>query len=159
MTSHNSARWFSWLKFYRDSIDTLKHYVCPSCRSLPFNTSVLICICMHINAMCIPYATTKMVEENSQHFIKSSNVTQSDKTSLIARKYTYVYNYIYLLFCVCYSNSVSFIELLRSFCIHGETCAKILCSEKELLNLKDSKLTQNFYGNIRLVLSDRVTNV
>ena len=57
-------------------------------------------------------------------------VTQSDKTSLIARKYTHVYNYIYLLFCVCYSNSVSFIELLRSFCIHGEACAKILCSEK-----------------------------
>ena len=74
-------------------------------------------------------------------------VTQSDKTSLIARKYTHVYNYIYLLFYVFYSNSVSFIELLRSFCIHGETCAKILCSEKELLNLKDSKLTKNFYGN------------
>ena len=48
---------------------------------------------------------------------------------------------------MCYSNSVSFVELLRSFCIHGEACAKILCSEKELLNLKDSKLTQNFYGN------------
>ena len=76
-------------------------------------------------------------------------VTQSDKTSLIAQKYTYVYNYNYLLFCVCYSNSVSFIELLRSFCIHGEVSAKILCSEKELLKLivKDSKLTQNFYGN------------
>ena len=83
-------------------------------------------------------------------------VTQSDKTSLIARKYTHVYNYIYLLFYVCYSNSVSFIELLRSFCIHGEACAKILCSEKELLNLKDSKLTQTFMA-IRLVLSDRVT--
>ena len=83
-------------------------------------------------------------------------VTRSDKTSLIARKYTHVYNYIYLLFCVCYSNSVSFIELLRSFCIHGEACAKILCSEKELLNLKDSKLTQNFYGN-KTGLSDRVT--
>ena len=48
---------------------------------------------------------------------------------------------------MCYSNSVSFIELLRSFYIHGEACAKILCSVKELLNLKDSKLTQNFYGN------------
>ena len=77
----------------------------------------------------------------------SSFVTQSDKTSLIARKYTHVYNVIYLLFCVCYSNSVSFIELLRSFWIHGGVCAKILCSEKELLNLQDSKLTRNFYGN------------
>ena len=85
-------------------------------------------------------------------------MTQSDKTSLIARKYTHAYNGIYLLFCRCYSNSVSFIELLRIFSyIHGEVCAKILCSEKELLNLKDSKLTQNFYGIIRLVLSDRVT--
>ena len=53
------------------------------------------------------------------------------------------------LFCRCYSNSVSFIELLRIFAsyVHGEVCAKILCSEKELLNLKDSKLTQNFYSN------------
>ena len=53
----------------------------------------------------------------------------------------------YLLFCVCYSNSVSFIELLSNFCIHGQAYAKILCSEKELLNLKGSKLTQNVYGN------------
>ena len=74
-------------------------------------------------------------------------MTQSDKTSLIARKYTHVYNYIYLLFCICYSNSVSFIELRRIFCIHGKACAKILCSEKELLNLKDLRLSQNFYGN------------
>ena len=37
--------------------------------------------------------------------------------------------------------------MFHMFCIHGEACAKILCSEKELLNLKDSKLTQNFYGN------------
>ena len=29
--------------------------------------------------------------------------------------------------------------------MHGEVCAKILCSEK-VLHLKDSKLTQNFYG-------------
>ena len=48
---------------------------------------------------------------------------------------------------MCYSNSVSFIELLRIVCIHGKVCAKILCSQKELLNLKDSKLTKNFYGN------------
>ena len=48
---------------------------------------------------------------------------------------------------MCYSNSASFIELLRIFCIHGEVCAKILCSEKELLNLKNSKVTENFYGN------------
>ena len=69
-------------------------------------------------------------------------MTRSDKT----RKYTHAYNGIYLLFCRRYSNSVSFIELI--FCLlHGEVCVKILCSEKELLNLKDSKLTQNFYSN------------
>ena len=43
-----------------------------------------------------------------------------------------------------YSNSVSFIELLRIF---ASVCAKIFCSEKELLNLKDLKLTQKFYSN------------
>ena len=48
---------------------------------------------------------------------------------------------------MCYSNSVSFIGLLRIYCIHDEVCAKILCSEKEVLILKGSKLTQNFYGN------------
>ena len=63
--------------------------------------------------------------------------TQSDKTSLITAKYTHPYYGIYLLFSVWYLNSVSFIELLRIFCIHGEICTKILCSEKELLNLKD----------------------
>ena len=29
----------------------------------------------------------------------------------------------------------------------ASVCAKIFCSEKELLNLKDLKLTQKFYGN------------
>ena len=71
-------------------------------------------------------------------------MTRSDKTSLIAQKYTHPYNDIYLLSCVCYSNSVSFIGLLRIYCIYGEVFAKILCSEKELLISKDSKLTQNF---------------
>ena len=79
--------------------------------------------------------------------IQKQYVTQSDKTSLITRKYTHVYNGIYLLFCVCYSNSVSFIKLIRIFCIHGEVCAELLCSEKELLNLKDAKLARNVYGN------------
>ena len=64
-------------------------------------------------------------------------MTRSDKTSLITAKYTHPYYGIYLLFCVCYLNSVSFIELLRIFYICGEVSAKILCSEKELLNLKD----------------------
>ena len=44
------------------------------------------------------------------------------------------------------SNSASFIGLLRIYCVHDEICTKILCSRKELLILKDSKLTQNFKG-------------
>ena len=36
---------------------------------------------------------------------------------------------------------------IQIFCIYGEVCVKILCSEKELLNLNDSNLIQNFYGN------------
>ena len=32
-------------------------------------------------------------------------------------------------------------------CIYSEVCVKILCSEKELLNLKDSNYIQNFNGN------------
>ena len=63
-------------------------------------------------------------------------VTGSGKTSLIAAEYTHPYNDNYCLFCVGYTNSVSFIEFLKIFCIHDEVCVKILCSEKELLNLK-----------------------
>ena len=97
----------------------------------------------------IIYVRTYIYIENRYKILILTYVTQSDKTSLIAQKYTRVYNCIYLLFCVWYSNSVSFIQLLtnRMFCIHDEVCAKIFCSEKELLNLKDSKLTQKFYGN------------
>ena len=42
--------------------------------------------------------------------------------------------------------------------VHDEVCAKILCSKKELVNLKDSKLIHIFMA-IRLVLSDWVTNL
>ena len=74
-------------------------------------------------------------------------MTRSDKTSLIARKYTHVYNGIHLLFCRCYSNSVSFIELLRIFASYMVKFVLNYCVQKKLLNLKDSKLTQKFYGN------------
>ena len=52
-----------------------------------------------------------------------------------------------LLFCVCYSNSVSFIELLIGVSAYMVKLVLKYCVQKELLNLKDSKLTQNFYGN------------
>ena len=71
-------------------------------------------------------------------------MTQSDKISLIAQKYTHAYNGIYLLFCRCYSNSVRFIELLRIFASYMAKFVLKYCVQKKLLN---SKLTQNFYGN------------
>ena len=41
-----------------------------------------------------------------------------------------------------YTISVSFIEFPRKFCTYDETFDKALCKEKELLNLKSSKLGQ-----------------
>ena len=80
-------------------------------------------------------------------FCNSSNVTRSDKTSLIAVKYTYSFYGAYHLFCGCYSNSVSFIEFLRIFCIYDEVCIIIACWEKGLLSFKYWKLAQNLCGN------------
>ena len=82
------------------------------------------------------------------------NVTQSDKTSLIARKYTHVYNGIYLLFCRCYSNSVSFIELLRIFASYMVKFVLNIVFRKRVIKLERLKI----FMAIRLVLSDRVTN-
>ena len=61
-------------------------------------------------------------------------VTRSDKTSLIARKYTHAYNGIYLLLCRCYSNSINFIELLRNFASYMVKLVLKYCVQKELLN-------------------------
>ena len=58
-------------------------------------------------------------------------VTRSDKTSLIARKYIHAYNGIYLLFCRCYSNSVSFIELLRIFASYMVKFVLEYCVQKK----------------------------
>ena len=84
-------------------------------------------------------------------------MTRSDKTSLIAQKYTHAYNGIYLLFCRCYSNSVSFIELLRILAILASYMVKFVlkyCVQKKELYIKLERL-KNFMA-IRLVLSDRV---
>ena len=53
-------------------------------------------------------------------------VTGPEKTGLIYTKYTHPYYGIYLYFCICYLNSVSFIEILRLFCIYGEIRVKIV---------------------------------
>ena len=69
-------------------------------------------------------------------------MTESVKTGLICTKYTYSFYHIYLFFCLGYTISVSFIEFLRKFCVYDEIFDKVLCYEKELLNLKGSKLGQ-----------------
>ena len=64
-------------------------------------------------------------------------VTGPEKTGLICTKYTYSYYGAYLFFCVSYPNSVSFIEFLSILCIYDRTCVKMLCSQDEILHLKD----------------------
>ena len=73
-------------------------------------------------------------------------VTWSDKTSLNAKNIP-----IHIMVSISYSVCAIqiFIQLLRIYCIHGEVCAKKLCSEK----LEGLKLIQ-FLMAIRLVLSD-----
>ena len=51
-------------------------------------------------------------------------VTGTEKTGLIYTKYTFSYYGAYLFFCVCYPNSVSFIEFLRILCLYQEICVK-----------------------------------
>ena len=44
-------------------------------------------------------------------------VTGPGKTGLIYTKYTFLYYGMYLLFCMCYPESVNCIEFLMDFCI------------------------------------------
>ena len=69
-------------------------------------------------------------------------MTGPEKTGLIYTKYTYSYYGAYLFFCVCYPNSVSFIEFLRILCIYDELCVKILFCQDEILHFKDRNLGQ-----------------
>ena len=59
--------------------------------------------------------------------VTTTYVTGPEKTGLIYTKYTHPYYGIYLFFCVCYLNFVSFIEILRIFCIYGEISVRIVC--------------------------------
>ena len=71
---------------------------------------------------------------------------RSDKISLIAQKYTHAYNGIYLLFCRCYSNSVSFIELLRIFASYMVKLVQNIVFRKRVIKFERLKI-KNFYGN------------
>ena len=54
-------------------------------------------------------------------------VTESAITGLICTKYTCSFYHIYLFFCMSYTISVSFIEFLRTFCVHDDIYSNVLC--------------------------------
>ena len=64
-------------------------------------------------------------------------VTGPEKTGLIYAKHTHSYNGAYLFLCSCYLISISFVELLRIFCIHDEICVMILYCQVEIMHFKD----------------------
>ena len=61
-----------------------------------------------------------------------------ENRSYLHKIHLFIYH-IYLFFCVGYTISVSFIKFLRKFCVYDD---KVLCYEKDLLNLKGSELGQ-----------------
>ena len=69
-------------------------------------------------------------------------MTRPGKTGLIYTKYTCLYYGTYLLFCMCYPNSVSFIEFLIDFCTYDDVLDTIQITDKKLLHFKLSKSGQ-----------------
>ena len=59
-------------------------------------------------------------------------VTGPEKTGLIYTKYTCSYYGTYLMFWMCYSQSVSFIEFPIDFCMHDKNCTTIHNATKNL---------------------------
>ena len=69
-------------------------------------------------------------------------MTRPRKTGLIYTKYTCLYYGTYLLFCMCYPESVNFIEFLMEFCIYDDLLDTIQITDKKLLHFKLSKSGQ-----------------
>ena len=69
-------------------------------------------------------------------------MTGPGKTGLIYTKYTCLYYGMYLLFCICYPKSISFIEFLMDFCIYDDILDTIWIANKKLLHFKLSKSGQ-----------------
>ena len=69
-------------------------------------------------------------------------VTGPKKTGLIYTKYTCLYYGTYLLFFMCYPNSVNFIEFLIDFCTYDDVLDTIQITDKKLLHFKLSKSGQ-----------------
>ena len=76
--------------------------------------------------------------EYKQLFLVTIYVTGPGKTGLIYTKYTCSYYGTYLLFCMCYPKSFSFIECLMDFCIYDDIYT-MLITDKTLLHYKLSK--------------------
>ena len=92
------------------------------CKYRPGAGPILICLWSYVSPLQGPLGSPVVCNRVAYSAIHqllrklhafSSFVYVCDPVCLIARKYTHAYNGIYLLFCSCYSNSVSFIELLR----------------------------------------------
>ena len=96
-----------------------------------------------------PYGT----EWRSLSLPITRNVTRPGKTGLIYTKYMCSYYGTYLLFCICYPNSVSFIEFLMDFSKYDDILHAI--------HNTDLKLSKS--GHIllidRLVFPGTVTNL
>ena len=71
-------------------------------------------------------------------------VTGPGKTGLIYTKYTSLYYGMYLLCCMCYPESVNFMEFLMEFCIYDDLLDTIQITDKKLLYFKLSKSGQIF---------------
>ena len=69
-------------------------------------------------------------------------VTGPGKTGLIYTKHTCLYYGIYLLFCMCYPESVNFIAFLMDFCIYYVILDTIQITDKNLLHFKLSQSGQ-----------------
>ena len=93
------------------------------------------------------YVVIMLIVKNDQVRSYYINVTGPEKTGLIYTKYTYSYYGANLFFCVCYPNSVNFIEFLRILCIYDELCVKILFCHDEILHFKDRNLGQILHVN------------
>ena len=66
-------------------------------------------------------------------------VTGPGKTGLIYTKYTCLYYGKYLLFCMCYPQSVNCIEFFMDYCIYDDILDTIQITDKKLLHFKLSK--------------------
>ena len=74
-------------------------------------------------------------------------VTGPGKTGLIYTKYTCLYYGSYLLFCMRYPQSVTFIAFLMDFYIYDDILDMIQITDKKLLHFKLSKSGQFLHVN------------